>query len=132
MQYIRIDDGIIAKRGYVSWYSLTSVLHFVWKSKFAQSTCSLAGLLGLANGLTVLLLGNGVPMVTFALLIIEGVLGWFFFSVFVLSSYPFMVARAAGPMPGLTGIQSNAVTMMVSAPELSATLYDCHLFTSAS
>ncbi|BDA51145.1 hypothetical protein COCOBI_18-0200 [Coccomyxa sp. Obi] len=70
------------------------------------------GLAGLANSLYVLLLGIGVPAVTFVLLIVEGVLGWFFFSVFVLSSYPFMVARAAGPMPGLSDTQSNALIMM--------------------
>ena len=52
-------------------------------------------------------------MVTIVLLLIELPLGWFFFSVFVLSSYPFMVARAAAPMPGLTSTQSDAVIMMV-------------------
>jgi hypothetical protein len=91
--------------------------------------CS-AGLAGLANGLYVLLLGNGAAKVTFALLIIEGVLGWFFFSVFVLSSYPFMVARAAAPMPGLTGSQSNAVIMMVRTIHLTQSLH-CHSFTYA-
>ena len=85
------------------------------------SVCSAAGLFGLANGLYVLLLGNGVATVTFVLLIVEGVLGWYFFSVFVLSSYPFMVARAAGPMPGLTKTQSNAVIMMVSSATLLGT-----------
>ncbi|CAL8466471.1 g6007 [Coccomyxa elongata] len=70
------------------------------------------GLAGLANSLYVLLLGIGSSAVTFVLLIVEGVLGWFFFSVFVLSSYPFMVARAAGPMPGLNDTQSNALIMM--------------------
>jgi len=46
--------------------------------------CSAARLFGLANGLYVLLLGTGVATVTFALLIVEGVLGWHFFSVFEL------------------------------------------------
>lgn len=62
----------------------------------------------------VLLLGIGVPAITFVLLIVEGVLGWFAFSVNVLSSYPFMVDRATGPMPGLTDTQSDALIMMVS------------------
>ena len=60
-----------------------------------------------------MLLGNGSVVVTIVLLLIELPLGWFFFSVFVLSSYPFMVARAAAPIPGLTVSQSDAVIMMV-------------------
>ena len=72
------------------------------------------GLAGLANALFVLLLGAGNSIVTLTLLAIEFALGWFFFSVFVLSAYPFMVARAVAPMPGLTGTQSNALIMMVS------------------
>lgn len=79
-----------------------------------MSATRFTGLAGLANSLYVLLLGIGIPAVTFVLLIVEGVLGWFAFSVFVLSSYPFMVARAAGPMPGLSDTQSNALIMMVS------------------
>ena len=96
--------------------------------------CSAAGLFGLANGLYVLLLGTGVATVTFVLVIIEGVLGWYFFSVFVLSSYPFMVARAAGPMPGLTKTQSNAVIMMVSSTILLDACGDslCDLIQSPS
>ena len=91
--------------------------HFEGRVRRTQGAviCLAAGLFGLANGLYVLLLGTGVATVTFVLVIIEGVLGWYFFSVFVLSSYPFMVARAAGPMPGLTKTQSNAVIMMVSS-----------------
>jgi len=71
------------------------------------------GLAGLCNGLHVLLLGEGSSKLTFVLLAIEFPLGWFFFAVFVLSSYPFTVARSAGPMPGLTDVQSNALIMMV-------------------
>ena len=36
----------------------------------------------------------------------------YFFSSNVLAVYPFMVARAAAPMAGLTGVQSNTVIMM--------------------
>lgn len=83
-----------------------------------------------------LLLGNGIPVVTFILLIVEDVLGWFAFSVNVLSSYPFMVARAAAPMPGLSDTQSKALIMMVvlavtsssmlpTRPHAFMSLYDC-------
>lgn len=37
----------------------------------------------------------------------------FFFTSNVLAAYPFMVARSPQPMPGLNGVQSNAVIMMV-------------------
>jgi hypothetical protein len=72
-----------------------------------------SGLAGLCIGLYAFLLGEGSSKITFALLAVEFPLGWFFFAVFVLSSYPFSVARSAGPMPGLTGTQSNALIMMV-------------------
>lgn len=70
------------------------------------------GLLILGNSLYAFLLGSGSPVVTLTLLAVECVLGWFYFSVFVLSSYPFM-ARTQAPMPGLTGTQSKALIMMV-------------------
>ena len=46
----------------------------------------------------------------------------YFFSSNVLAAYPFMVARAAAPMPGLTGVQSNTVIMM-GAISLSVTIF---------
>ena len=71
------------------------------------------GLFGLANGLYTLVMCKGHAAATWTQLACEFPLGWFFFSVFVLSSYPFMVTRAAAPMPGFTSEQSKAVIMMV-------------------